>query len=952
MEAILVKDQKAAAFVMEDGTFEGVYRITEKVCGDVEQVTGVRPKIIKWQGELQPAQVYVATLGNSEMSETIAEEEGIELSSLCGKRECFLFQVLKNGSLLIAGSDKRGTIYGLFHISELMGVSPFVHFADVVPAPQKEIIFSEKDSMQSKEPSVKYRGFFINDEWPAFGNWTFSHYGGFTAEMYDLIFETLLRLKGNYLWPAMWTSSFSLDGPGEENARLADCYGIVMSNSHHEPCLRHSEEWDLVRGEDSVYGNEWSYLTNREGLIRYWRDGLLRSGKYENIITIGMRGERDSLMLGEDASLEQNISLLKEIITEQRKLIRECVGENEPEMLALYKEVEAYYYGDETTPGLKDWDGLDGVTLMLCEDNYGNMRTLPTEKMRSHRGGFGMYYHFDYHGSPVSYEWVNSSYLPKIWDQMTMAYDFGVRDIWIVNVGDLKFQEYPLSFFMDLAYDYEKWGSSRIHAPQDYLAYWVKREFGGWFYEAQQDAVYRIMQQYTKMNHNCKPEAMRADTYHPVHFGEADKRQKENERLEAETEKLLSSVPEEMLPAFWELVYYPAMGSANASDMQLYAGKNSFFAKMGAVCANDYAEKIKACIEKDRLLTERFHQLLDGKWDGMALSEHIGFVNWNDEECRYPLMTFIEPANKPRIFAMSEGGDVCTAGGDWTKKLIVMRQFLDPAVSEASLLLFGGSKEKVPYHIECKSPWVLPGKMQGVTDREEVLTVQIKRDEITDWENDHRTYDFEVCYEGGRIPVKILLEKDLPGCPAEAFYETDGMLSVEAEHFICNEKADAGAFYVLPEYGKTLSGVKAYPQTKTFFEMAEQIRQAPKLTYQIYVREAGEYEMICYTAPANPVCQGGSVYFGCAVNGNAPQKIEMIPDGYRSGEPSCAEWAKMVVDQIRVVRVQVTLQSGENEIGIYAGTPGFLLEKLTFVRKGKHLPESGLGLPERRRTNR
>lgn len=283
MEAILVKDQKAAAFVMEDGTFEGVYRITEKVCGDVEQVTGVRPKIIKWQGELQPAQVYVATLGNSEMSEAIAEEEGIELSSLCGKRECFLFQVLKNGSLLIAGSDKRGTIYGLFHISELMGVSPFVHFADVVPAPQKEIIFSEKDSMQSKEPSVKYRGFFINDEWPAFGNWTFSHYGGFTAEMYDLIFETLLRLKGNYLWPAMWTSSFSLDGPGEENARLADCYGIVMSNSHHEPCLRHSEEWDLVRGEDSVYGNEWSYLTNREGLIRYWRDGLLRSGKYENI---------------------------------------------------------------------------------------------------------------------------------------------------------------------------------------------------------------------------------------------------------------------------------------------------------------------------------------------------------------------------------------------------------------------------------------------------------------------------------------------------------------------------------------------------------------------------------------------------------------------------------------------------------------------------------------------
>ena len=182
-------------------------------------------------------------------------------------------------------------------------------------------------------------------------------------------------------------------------------------------------------------------------------------------------------------------------------------------------------------------------------------------------------------------------------------------------------------------------------------------------------------------------------------------------------------------------------------------------------------------------------------WNG---TPELLFGGSNDEECR---LSLIEPC-KAEIFAMSEGGDVCTAGGDWTKKLIVMRQFLDPAVSEASLLLFGGSKEKVPYHIECKSPWVLPGKMQGVTDREEVLTVQIKRDEITDWENDHRTYDFEVCYEGGRIPVKILLEKDLPGCPAEAFYETDGMLSVEAEHFICNEKAEAGAFYVLPSTEK------------------------------------------------------------------------------------------------------------------------------------------------------
>ena len=249
-------------FWMEDAADSGVKKIADKVAGDVELVTDRRPQVLYGTSQEELADVaeraetviVPATVGKSRLLEQMEEEKRIGLEQIRGKRECYGWFFLNDPEwhgtqiLLIAGSDKRGTIYGLFHLSELLGVSPFVDWCGIRPPHREHVGLRASMACVAGEPSVRYRGFFINDEWPAFGNWTFSHYGGFTAEMYDLIFETLLRLKGNYLWPAMWTSSFSLDGPGEENARLADCYGIVMSNSHHEPCLRHSEEWDLVRG--------------------------------------------------------------------------------------------------------------------------------------------------------------------------------------------------------------------------------------------------------------------------------------------------------------------------------------------------------------------------------------------------------------------------------------------------------------------------------------------------------------------------------------------------------------------------------------------------------------------------------------------------------------------------------------------------------------------------------
>ncbi|MGN0142957.1 MAG: glycosyl hydrolase 115 family protein [Roseburia sp.] len=944
MEFELGNRQKPAVIFLEENCYSGVRKIARKVAGDVTLVTGNCPEIKTLSVEnaascLTENGIVVGTLGKSEILELLRGQ--LPLGQIEGKRECYLFCLGKlegKTILVIAGSDKRGTIYGLFHLSECMGVSPWVRFADVVPQKREHLILTPQDNVISKEPSVKYRGFFINDEWPAFGSWTFEHFGGFTAEMYDLIFETLLRLKGNYLWPAMWTSSFTLDGPGDANARLADEYGIVMSNSHHEPCLRHSEEWDLVRGENTIYGNEWNYATNREGLLQYWRDGLLRSGKFENIITIGMRGERDSTMLGPDATLKQNIDLLKDIITEQRKLIAECVGEDAPQMLALYKEVEAYFYGNENAKdGLKDWDGLDGVTLMLCEDNFGNMRTLPTEDSKYRKGGWGMYYHFDYHGGPVSYEWVNSSYLPKVWDQMTEAYEFGIRDIWVVNVGDLKFQEYPLSFFMDLAYDYEKWGVSNPAAPQEYLEYWIAREFGGRFTDGMRGELLAVMKGYTRLNHNRKPEAMSPAVYHPVHYGETKRVLDAVLELEQRLQALEEQIPEELQPAFFELVYYPAMGSLNVQKLNLLSGLNHYYAGLGAVIANDYANEVEACVEADRKLTERLNGLLDGRWNGMGASEHIGFRNWNDEECCYPVRMYVTPANKRRIAAYVKGdGDVVTAGGDWTGKKLVMKQFLRQDTSEGAIVLLNTGNQAVDYEIECANAAVHFSRKSGRLEKIEEILVSIDKTVVNSGET------FVVHYAGGNIRC-VIETNAMPQEALEAmtFLEADGITTIEAEHYVKREEGDGGNFEKLSEYGKTRSGMKAYPCDRIF-----ECGRGPSLTYRVSVEKEGDYRLLFYTAPANPLAQWDRVEFGLRVNGEEVKQIPLIPEGYVSGEPSCPAWCEMVLNQIRVVEQNAHLKQGLNCLQLQAIKPGFVLEKIVIVREEKELPVSYLGPEE------
>ena len=645
---LLVGDGISADIVYEECALAGVKRVAKVFARDIAAVTGKTPACgtpaeIGSNGGGR-RRIAVMTLGASRLADELKE-----CSEISGKREVYRIFRRENwpdegdDTLVVCGSDKLGTIYGMFRISREIGVSPWIWWADVPPVHREEVSVPAAVFGISREPSVKYRGFFINDEWPSFGTWTTKHYGGFTAKMYEQVFLLLLRLNGNYLWPAMWSSSFPLDGPGLASAELADELGVVMGTSHHEPCLRASEEWDLVKGDDTPYGSAWNYYTNREGLLRYWEDGLKRSGHLASIITIGMRGERDSSMLGPDATLTENINLLKDIIVEQRKLIAKHVNPDlskVPQMLALYKEVEAYYYGSATEPGMLGWEELEDVILLLCEDNYGNMRTLPTEAMKAHRGGFGMYYHFDYHGGPISYEWVNSTPLPKIWEQMTQAYECGIRDLWVVNVGDLKPQELPLSYFMDLAYDYDRYGVNHPNETGRYLAAWTEQQFGGAFAAETRERdladTQMVLSAYTAINGIRRPEALNPSVYAIREEKEAAWMLAHAAEVRDTAERLLYAADEKYRDAFFELVYFPATASMNVLQMQIGAAINEALLAGGDAAADRWADFTEKRIAEDEFLQLRYHAVAHGKWSGMMSSKHLTFVNWNDEGSQAP----------------------------------------------------------------------------------------------------------------------------------------------------------------------------------------------------------------------------------------------------------------------------------------------------------------------------
>jgi hypothetical protein len=939
-EFTIVKNGKATKIYVDSKgkDYDGLSLVSQSFANDVHMVTGMTPTVTTDVSRLEGTVVIAGSIGNNDLIDALISEGKINVASIMNKRETYQIRVVDypftgiNKAIVIVGSDKRGTIYGIYHISELIGVSPWVYWGDVIPEKKAEVVIPEnKLDFTSKEPSVKYRGFFLNDEWPSLGTWTTNKFGDFNEDLYVKVFELILRLKGNFLWPAMWSAIFSENGKSSSiaNAKLADAYGIVMSTSHHEPMFRAGEEWQKFYKN---YGasNEWNFAKNREAITRFWEDGVKRNKDFESIITLGMRGERDSSLGG---GLQENIDLLKSIIITQKDLLKKYSLSDAPQVLTVYKEVEEFWYGSDTVEGLKDWDVLNDVTIMLAEDNFGNMRKLPTPSERNRESGWGMYYHFDYHGGPISYEWVNTVPLEKVWEQMSVAYDYGIRDIWIVNVGDLKPMEFPISYFLDLAYDFEKWGINGLNRTKEYTRNWVLQQFRNIADKNTRDGIAGVLSGYTKMNGIRKPETLTAETFSTTYYNEAKRVLSKAISLEKAAKKYYDLMPESHKDTYYQLVYYPAVASANVVKMQIYAGLNKKYYGLKSVLANSYAALVKEAIAADDQMQSYYNDTMsDGKWQGIMSSAHIGYVNWDATGWHYPEVNCITPSAAAVMIVDLEGTET-----GYTSGTAALPAFTNLVKESYRINISNGGNDKFDFSVETSEAWIKTDINRGSITDGETINVSV------DWDKVSETSDGVISVKGAGQTVNVKVEAkiiDAGSFPKMTFVVTNNVVSIEAEHTSNRVAKSDAEWKVIENYGRTLSSVKVFPSTVSF----ERAEDAPYLEYRIYVEQDGEYILTTYCAPTNNLYNGGRLRYCISFDEAAPVVADTLPKDFAAGNHDNVQWCKGVLENIHITATPHQLKKGIHIIRFYGLDAGLVLQKLV-LSKGM-LPASYLGPEE------
>ena len=601
---LLINANDKVEIYMDANDCRGVSYAANALVRDISKVSGSQATITS----NRKATILVGTIGHSATIDQLIKQKRINGNLLKGKREKFII-TLVDQQLVIAGSDRRGTIYGIYELSQQMGVSPWYDWADV-PVEHHDSIFVNKGIYTDGEPAVRYRGIFLNDEAPCLTSWVKNTYGTEYGDhrFYQRVFELVLRLRGNMMWPAMWGWAFYADDA--ENEKTADEMGVVMSTSHHEPMARNHQEYARNR---KGWG-PWNYQKNKANLQKFFREGIERMKGTEQIVTIGMRGDGDEAM-----SEEADTRLMTNIINDQRKIIADVTGKKAsetPQVWALYKEVQDYYDKGMKVP--------DDVTLLLCDDNWGNVRRVPNAQERKHKGGWGLYYHVDYVGAPRNSKMLNVTPVQNPWEQLTLAYENGIDRLWILNVGDLKPMEYPISQFMDMAWNPRKYDVNNITR---HTRDWCAQQFG----ESQADEAARILNLVCKYNGRCTPEMLDKNTY-SLEYGEWQEVVNQYLQLEADALRQYNSLPAAYHDAYRQIILFPIEMMSNLHQMYFAQAQNHALYKQNNPKANIWADECERFFKRDSLICDFYnHKMSGGKWNGMMTQKHIGYKSWNDD---------------------------------------------------------------------------------------------------------------------------------------------------------------------------------------------------------------------------------------------------------------------------------------------------------------------------------
>lgn len=929
----LVGAQGAATFVVDAHDWPGLIRAVGDVRSDLRRITGQCPaQRAAVDAAPLPHVVIVGTISRSRVIDALISAGKIDVSPIRGQWESWVRQVVLHPApgvetaLVIAGSDKRGTIYGVYDLAQQAGVSPWYWWADL-PVEHHDALYVSSTRFVQGPPSVKYRGIFLNDEAPDLTHWIQAKFGSapvrtdppvpagianYGHDFYARLFEVLLRLRANYLWPAMWNNAFNEDDP--DNARLADEYGIVMGTSHQEPMLRAQKEWD--RRYQRILGS-WNYAKNPEVLEQFWREGVRRNRSFESIITLGLRGANDTEMA--PGGPVANRALLERIVDRQRGILQEEMSPDVPsipQLWCLYKEVQDYYDDGMRVP--------DDVTLLWADDNWGNLRRLPTAAERTRPGGAGVYYHFDYHGGPRSYQWINTNPLPKIWEQLSLAQQYGADRIWIVNAGHFKGYEVPIEFFLDLAWDSSRWNAETIG---DFRPAWAAREFG----PAHAKDIAYIVAGYAKANARRKPELLAPTTYSLTNYHEAEEIVADFRALADHAQRISDLLPAERRDAFYQLVLFPTQASAVVNELYVAAGRNQLYAAQGRASATHFATEVRRWFEADQALMAHFnHTFADGRWAHFMDQPHLGYTTWRDPPTNsLAAITLSEPtpAEGPSQGVALEGssnawprspelGEPPSAQLPAFDALNRQRRYIE---------VFVRGREPFEFSAAANEPWVRLSETAGSLGPDHRLWVDI------DWSHapqGRATAAVSVRGAGAEVVVGIaIINLAPPQLDSQwVFVEDAGAMAIDPSHATALRSSGRRSWTVLPDYGRTGSALRAEGPIDTPAAMPE--TDAPVAEYRLYTYASGPAVVHVVSTASLPFQPHQPLRCAVSFDNEKPVIVTVVPAGFQAQNGN-TDWERTVSDNARTTVVPLTLKEpGSHSLKIWMVDPGLVIERL------------------------
>jgi hypothetical protein len=968
----LVANGHAAPIVVSGADHAGVVRVVGDLRDDVERVTGVRPETSVDTVPAGSEPVLVGTIGASPLVDGLIQAGKLDVSGIAGKWETSLQQVVHHPlpgirrAFVIAGSDQRGTIFGAYDVSRRIGVSPW-HWWDDVPARRADQLHVLPGRHTQGTPAVKYRGFFVNDENPALGTWAPTqfgaglapgHPGGFNSRFYARVFQTMLRLKANYLWPAVWGRAFAEDDP--VNHATATAYGVIMGTSHEAPMMRGIEEWNrhavpavrdstgaiVTPGHDPYGGTgEWSFRRNAAAIKAYWTDGIRRMvgngiDGIEGVVTLGMRGNGDVSLPDGDG-----IELMREILDSERQILADLGAADVPQVWTLYKEVQRYWDKGLRAP--------DDVTVVFTDDNWGNMRKLPDPTLPPRAGGYGMYYHFDYVGGGRNYKWVDTINLANTWEQLNTAHRYGVDRLWVVNAGDMKNEELPLQFFLDYAWK---------PIPLKDLPAW-ERQFAAQNFGARHAGeIAEVLHTYGVLQSRRKPELLnrritgsgatityddQATPFSQENYRELDRVTADWQRLAAQAERVGRTLPPSSQDAYYQLVLYATKATANLYALRQAEFTNLRYARQGRAATNDMADRTAARFADDQAMSAYYNtELAGGKWRGFQTQPKIGY----GDVARYgPNAPWQQPelnnvALPDEVFPAVQRIDV-PAAADMGVALDGSPLWWPESSTPAVLPTFSRYQSQPTQYVEVfnrgaaafdyqidTAPWLTVSPRRGTVDTEVRATVEV------DWAHAPRgTTEVPITISGaGRTVVVYAIVDNQTPRPRSGFVEANGYVSMAADH----ATRVVGDWLRIPDIGRDGAGMQPTPVTAPRREPT-----GPRLEYAMNLTTAGPVTVWVYLSPRNNVHPTDGLTYAVSLDGQPPQRVNVTTATGADDTSMNRQWERNTSDNVnRTATTHMVAHAGEHVLKVWAVDPTVVVQKIVVDTGG--LAPSYLGPPE------